>query len=540
MTKRMNGMYPAFDFSNEEIIVDLFAGGGGASSGIEMALGRSPDIAINHDPEAIALHKANHPDTVHFINDVFELNPHNISIGRPVGLLWLSPDCKHFSKAKGGKPKNKKIRSLAWVGVKWARAKRPRVIILENVEEFQEWGPLKCDGTVCELRKGKTFRLFVAQLERLGYKVDWRELRACDYGAPTIRKRLFMIARCDGKSIVWPEPTHGNPTSEDVVSGKLKPWVSVAECLDFSLPTPSIFLTKEEGKKAGVRRPLAEKTMERIAKGLKKYVFDVDDPFTIKNTSPFISTYYGKQTDGSGDARGSTLDLPLATITAGGLRHALVAPVLTEHANGSSQRNFSVSEPLWTQMAEVKGGHFALVQAFMAQYNLVQRDFGASVGHIPTEEGVGKPLLLVTSNIMKMRKGNIGSATDEPLHAITAGGTHHAEVRAFLMKYYGTGEGQNMGDPLHTVTTRDRFGLVTVKGELYEVVDIGMRMLTPKELFRAQGFPEEYQIDIEYNGKPLTKKAQVRMCGNSVCPPVAAALVGANYEVEKTHRQTAS
>jgi len=317
-----------------------------------------------------------------------------------------------------------------------------------------------------------------------------------------------MIARCDGKPIVWPEQTHGDPTSEDVISGKLKPWVSVAECLDFSLPTPSIFLTKEEGKNAGVRRPLAEKTMERIAKGLKKYVFDVDEPFTIKNTSP----------------------------------------ILTEHANGSSQRNFSVNDPMRTQMAEVKGGHFALVQAFMAQHNLVtahmQRDFGASIGHAATEPsgtvtaGGGK-LALVTSNIMKMRNGNIGSATDEPLHAITAGGTHHAEVRAFLMKYYGTGDGQNMSDPLHTVTTKDRFGLVTVKGELYEVVDIGMRMLTPRELFLAQGFPKGYKIDITYKGKPITKKAQVRMCGNSVCPPIAAALISANYKNTTHIKETA-
>ena len=514
-----------FDFSDREIIVDLFAGGGGASTGIEMALGRSPDIAINHDHEAIALHTANHPNTLHLINDVFELNPHNVSVGRPVGLLWLSPDCKHFSKAKGGKPKSKKIRSLAWIGVKWARAKRPRIIILENVEEFQEWGPLKCDGTVCDLRKGKTFKLFVAQLERLGYKVAWKELRACDYGAPTIRKRLFLIARRDGEPIVFPKPTHGDPKSEDVKSGKLKPWVSVAECLNFSLPTPSIFLTKEEGKRYGVRRPLAEKTMARIAKGLKKYVFDAEEPY-------FISTYYGAKSDGSGTDRGSSINAPVGTITAGGLRHALVAPVLTEHANGSSQRNFSVNEPMRTQMAEVKGGHFALVSAFMAQHNLgnIGRPMTSPASTLTT---TGSQQQLVTSHIMKMRNGNTGSASSEPLHSITAGGTHHAEVRAFLMKYYGTGEGQSMNDQMHTVTTKDRFGLVTVHGTLYRIVDIGMRMLTPRELFRAQGFPGTYKIDIEYRGKPLTKKAQVRMCGNSVCPPIAAALVSANYKVKK-------
>ena len=485
MTKRMN-----FDFSDNEIIVDLFAGGGGASTGIEMALGRSPDIAINHDPEAIALHQANHPDTLHIINDVFELNPHNVSIGRPVGLLWISPDCKHFSKAKGGKPKSKKIRSLAWVGVKWARAKRPRVIMLENVEEFQEWGPLKCDGTVCDLRRGKTFRLFVSKLERLGYKVEWRELRACDYGAPTIRKRLFMIARRDGEPIIWPEPTHGDPKSEAVKSGELQPWVGVNKCLDFSLPTPSIFLTKEEGKKVGVRRPLAENTMRRIAKGLKKYVLDNKEPFivtanhsgkyfrgqglcepfktiTAANDAhglviPFVSTYYGAHKNGKGDDRGSNIDSPVATITAGGMRHALVTAFMAQHNLGNVGR--SVGEPIST--LTTSGSQQQLVAAH------IKRDFGASIGHglldpagTITAGGNGK-MSLVTSNIMKMRGTNIGHGTDEPLHTITASGSHHAEVRAFLMKYYGTGEGQDITDPAHTITTKDRFGLVTVHGEL--------------------------------------------------------------------------
>jgi len=488
MTKRITR--PSFSFDESEIIVDLFAGGGGASTGIEMAVGRAPDIAINHDPEAIAMHRANHPDTLHFISDVFELNPHNVAIGRPVGLLWLSPDCKHFSKAKGGKPKSKRIRSLAWVGVKWARAKRPRIIILENVEEFQEWGPLKCDGTVCDLRRGKTFRLFVSSLERLGYRVEWRELRACDYGAPTIRKRLFMIARRDGEPIVWPEQTHGDPKSDSVRSGRIKPWRTVAECIDFTLPTPSIFLSKEEGRRLGVRRPLSAKTMERIAKGVKRFVIDNHDPFIVPKAN-FISTYYGGR-GGDAPMRGSGIDDPVATITAGGLRHALVT-------------------------------------AFMAQHNLgnVGRDLRDPMSTVTTR---GSQQTLVTSHIMKMRNNNIGSPADEPIHSITAGGLHHAEVRAFLTKYYGAGTGQDLTDPAHTVTTKDRMGLVTVHGEPYRIVDIGMRMLTPRELFNAQGFPDDYRIDIEIDGKKITKTAQVRMCGNSVCPPLAAALVGANYK----------
>ncbi|MCK9549299.1 DNA (cytosine-5-)-methyltransferase [Aquamicrobium sp.] len=520
MSKHLN-----FDFSDDEIIVDLFAGGGGASTGIEMALGRGPDIAINHDPEAIALHRANHPDTMHFINDVFELNPHNVVTGRPVGLLWLSPDCKHFSKAKGGKPKSKKIRSLAWVGVKWARAKRPRIICLENVEEFKTWGPLNCDGNACELRKGDTFKLFVSSFERLGYRVEWKELRACDYGAPTIRKRLFLIARCDGEPIVFPEPTHGDPKSKAVKDGHLKPWVSIAECLDFTLPAPSIFLTKEEAKEIGVRRPLSDNTMNRIAKGLKKYVIDAIEPFIV------TANHAGD------NFRGQGLLEPFKTITAANDAHGLVVPYLTEHANGSSQRIFSPNEPLRTQMAETKGGHFALVQAFLAQHNLgnIGRTLDAPISTITT---TGSQQQLVTTNIVKMRGQNIGHGTNEPLHTITASGTHHAEVRAFLTKYYGTGEGQDIKDPAHTITTKDRFGLITIKGTAYQIVDIGMRMLTPRELFRAQGFPEDYKIDIDFNGKPLSKTAQIRMCGNSVCPPLAAALIKANFQ-PRTLRVTA-
>lgn len=435
-----------------EIIVDLFAGGGGASTGIEQALGRYVEIAINHDPEAVALHQANHPMTTHHVCDVFEVDPVTACGGFDVGLLWASPDCKHFSKAKGGKPVSKKIRSLAWVVVRWARAVRPRVICLENVEEFQTWGPLGDDNRPCPQRKGRTFRRWKRSLEALGYTVEHRELRACDYGAPTIRRRLFLVARRDGVPIVWPEPTHGAPDSLPVRAGKLKPWPVAAECIDWSQPCPSIFERS---------RPLADATLRRIAKGVMRYVVNAAEPFVVPGPA---------------------------------------APFLTEHANGSTQRVFGASEPLRTQVAQIKGGHFALVSAFLAQFN----------NHSGADPHAGR-------------------AATAPFSTVTASGSQQALVHAFLIKYYGADQDPRLPEPLHTVTTLDRFGLVTVHGEPYAIVDIGLRMLTPRELYRAQGFPESYVIDRGADGRPLTKKAQVRMCGNSVCPPLARAIVAANY-----------
>jgi DNA (cytosine-5)-methyltransferase 1 len=466
---------------SDEIIVDLFAGGGGASTGIEQATGRFVDIAINHDPEAVALHQANHPRTLHYVSDVFEVDPQVACGGFPVGLLWASPDCKHFSKAKGGKPVSKKIRSLAWVVVKWARAVRPRVICLENVEEFQTWGPLGPDNRPCPLRKGRTFRRWKRSLEQLGYRVEHRELRACDYGAPTIRKRLFLVARCDGAPIVWPEPTHGAPDSLPVRAGKLQPWRIAADCIDWSLQCPSIF------ERA---RPLAEATMRRIAKGVMRYVVEAAEPFIVP---------------------------------------CPVVPFLTEHANGSTQRTFAANEPLRTQVAQIKGGHFALVSAFLAKHygGVVGSDLRDSIGTVTSVDHHS----LVASSIVKLRgTSRDGQAVDEPLHTISAQGMHHGEVRAFLVKYYGTDQDPQLREPLHTVTTKDRFGIVTVHGEPYAIVDIGMRMLSPRELYRAQGFPETYVIDRGADGRELTKTAQVRMCGNSVCPPLARAIVGANYQ----------
>ena len=467
-----------------ELIVDLFAGGGGASTGIELATGRHVDVAVNHDAEAISLHQANHPQTRHFCSDVFEVDPVTVTDGMPVGLLWASPDCKHFSKAKGGKPVSKKIRSLAWVVVKWAKAVRPRVICLENVEEFQTWGPLSDDGRPCPLRKGDTFRAWKRQLQELGYTVEHRELRACDYGAPTIRKRLFLVARCDGQPIVWPTPTHAQPDKAGKVPAGLQPWRTAADCIDWSIPAPSIFERK---------KPLADATCRRIAKGVMRYVVDAAVPFMVQ--------YYSAKRPG--DDRTAGLAAPLPTQTTEN-RFGLVVPTLIQtgygERPGQSPRVPGLEKPLGTVVA---GQKHALVSAFLAKH------YTGVVGSSLTAP--------------------LGTATNEPVHTVSAQGLHHGEVRAFLTKYYGTDGTPEMLEPLHTVTTKDRFGLVTIKGEPYAIVDIGLRMLAPRELYRAQGFPESYVIDRGAAGEPITKTAQVRMCGNSVCPPLARALVSCNY-----------
>lgn len=463
-----------------ELIVDSFAGGGGASLGIEMALGRSPDVAINHDAEAIALHALNHPGSRHYQEDVWRVDPVEATKGRPVGLMWLSPDCKHFSKAKGGKPVSKRVRGLAWVAVRWAKAVRPRVIVLENVEEFQTWGPVLVEtGRPCPDRKGKTFRAFVARLRALGYVVEWRELRACDFGAPTIRKRLFLIARCDGQPITWPTPTHGK--------GRPHAWRTAGECIDWSIPCPSIFERT---------RPLADATLRRIAAGVRRYVFEAARPFIVQ-----------VQNASSGDA-----------------------PIGLEN-------------PMRTLTAHPKGGGFALVQAFLAKHQSERspREVQAASLFDPAPTIKTRDSnALVTAHVMKLRGDNIGHGADEPLHTLSAGGTHFAEVRAFLVAYYGNEkDGGSLFDPMRTVTSKERFGLVTVAGEEYEIADIGMRMLAPRELYRAQGFPDSYRIDGMFQGRPLTKTAQVRMVGNSVCPPIAAALVRANYSEQDAQERAA-
>jgi len=566
-----------------EIIVDNFAGGGGASTGIEMATGRSVDIAINHDPNAIAMHTTNHPDTLHYCESVFDIDPVAATAGAPVGLAWFSPDCRHFSKAKGSKPVKKEIRGLAWIVIRWALAKRPRVMMLENVEEFKTWGPLLMEEDRPDpQRAGETFAAFVGMLSTgvasdhpaldevcdflqigrhsaeahrlvagLGYKVEYRELRACDFGAPTIRKRFFMVMRCDGEPVTWPKPSHGDPKSLAVQSGHLKPWRTAAECIDWSIPCPSIF---------GRGKPLAENTLKRIARGIERLVID--------NPTPFIVKCNHTTSKGNYDCfRGQSMEEPLQTITR---KHgyAVVTPVfagtggstfqmkprpvnkpfftlLTQNRTniicptliqvgygeraGQAPRVLNLEKPVGTVTAG--GNKFALVSAFLAKhfggnYTGPGAAMDAPAHTVTTTDHHA----LVTSNLVKLRGTcKDGQRTDTPMPTITAGGQHVGEVRAFLMKYYGNEKGGvGLTDPLGTVTTNDRFGLVTVDGTDYQIVDIGMRMLQPHELYAAQGFPSWYVIDRDYLGNKYAKDKQVARCGNAVPPPFAEALVRAN------------
>lgn len=500
-----------------ELIVDNFSGGGGASTGIEMATGYSVDIAINHDPEAIKMHKANHPNTKHYCENVWAVDPVKACNGHPVGLAWFSPDCKHFSKAKGGKPKDKNIRGLAWVACRWAGLVRPRVIMLENVEEFKTWGPLNRGHHPIKAKQGKTFEKFVQQLNDLGYTVEFKELIAADYGAPTMRKRFFMIARCDGKPIVWPEPTHGPADSEEVKTGLLKPYVGAYTQIDFSKPCPSIFDTSEEIKeKYGIRavRPLAPKTMDRIARGLKKFVLDNPEPFII-------------QCKFNNDAQ--DIRKPLGTITTIG-SHLLVEPYMVQigQTGFTADRSKDVREPLTTIVS--KNEH-CLISPTLIQYHseTAQGEVRGQTIKDPimTVDGSNR-YGLVTSFLSKFYKSGTGQDLREPLHTITTSPGHFGEVRAFLVKYYGQGTGQDIKEPLDTITSRDRFGLVTIEGVDYQIVDIGLRMLEPRELYGCQGFPEDYIIDHDYTGKTYPRSEQVRRCGNAVCPPIPAALVRAN------------
>lgn len=519
---------------NRELVVDLFAGGGGASSGIEMALGRMVDVAVNHDPSAIAMHEINHPQTRHEIADVFEVDPREVTQGRPVGLLWASPDCTHHSKARGAKPLRdnaRKRRALAWVVTRWAGQVRPRVIMLENVEEWRDWGPLVGEPDnlrPCQRRKGRTFRAWVRTLEDMGYRVEWRELRACDYGAPTIRKRLFVIARRDGRPIVWPEPTHG--------PGTRRPYRTAAECIDWSIPMLSIFATPEEAREwAKVQRaaghevgtpvrPLAEATMRRIARGVMRFVIDSPEPFVIPVTH-------------QGRRRAHPLSEPLPTVTAAQRGElALVTPHITKFRGGAT--GHGADEPLHTVTANsyrVRPGGatpLGVVAAFLAQNNA---GFYEGAGRSLDEPNgtvlaSGSHQSLVAASLAKLRGTSVDANPTEPLHTISAGGTHHGLILAFMQAYYGQGIGQSPAEPMRTVPTVDRFGLVTVtvQGTPYVITDIAMRMLQPRELYRAQGFPDSYVVDRGAGGKRLTKTEQVRMVGNSVCPPNAAALVRAN------------
>lgn len=688
-----------------ELLIDNFAGGGGASEGIEQAFGRPVDVAINHDGEALAMHAANHPKTAHYEEDVFDIHPGFVTGQRPIGLAWFSPDCKHHSKAKGGKPREKKIRGLAWVTLKWGTFQMPRCIGLENVEEFMDWGPLDDAGKPVKAEKGRTFRAFIDALSTglakdhpdvpeiyealgadfpmhrlyagLGYKVEYRILRACDYGTPTIRKRLFVFARRDGLPIRWPAPTHGNPKLPGFKQSKLQPWRTAAECIDWSIHCPSIFKRK---------RPLKDATLRRIAKGIMKFVVNSSDPFIVKFSenstgqhtdeplhtvmagaprfgvvSPTLMhlTHHGadrtqsvddplptvtgahrgeqamvaatlvKQNFGDTPCQdaatplhtittqgnkfgvvsahitkfrknsiGTGIDEPIHTICAGGeqarpgtpgamgIVQATLAPLLVDaaHADVSptgvkrwGDGHKDIQAPIGTVAAS---GNHALVTAFLAQHN--KERAGVKAGR-PADEPVSTvtasggqqtivmahlealysqkgnearascaddPMKTVTathrhavvaSSLVKLRGTcQHGQPVDEPMATISAQGTHIGEVRAFLIKYYSEGgQWQEPREPMHTIPTKDRIGLVTIHGEDYAIVDIGMRMLTPRELARAQGFPDTYILDPVVNGKPLSKTAQVRMIGNSVAPPVARALIKANFTHEREIRRTA-
>ena len=629
------------------LICDSFAGGGGASTGIEMALGRSPDIAINHNPAALALHAVNHPNTLHLSENVWKVDPLDYVAGRHVGLAWFSPDCKHFSKAKGGKPVERNIRDLAWVVVMWAERVRPDVIMLENVEEFRDWGPLReetRDGKIVLLpdpeHRGRTFREWTGKLKRLGYKLEHRELRACDYGAPTIRKRLFLIARCDGQPIVWPARTHGDPNREDdrklIEAGKLLPYRMAAETIDWSLPCPSLFDTKEQiWEKFGLRaiRPTADATQARVAHGVGRFVLKAAEkgrrPFLVNLThgvrcesvdAPFntiTGAHRGEKALLSPSivrfntgAVGHNMREPLATVTANSFKRrpggaaplGMLAPVLTYGQQGG--RNRSAEAPLHTVTASTKDQNAVIVPTlvgcggragqsrprgadepaatitakadvcvaatFLAQHNNDSRAGGVNPGRPATE-----PLSTITANpqqgvisafVARQFGASTGHSMEEPAHTATAGVNKSMLVAPLFQKYYGTGDGARIDEPTHTVTVKDRFAYVEaelalppftedmaerarevaaflrvhgewddrefvtfdIDGLTVVMVDIGMRMLTPRELFNAQGFPPDYIIDLEYNGKPLPKSDQISCCGNSVSPPMAAALVAAN------------
>lgn len=531
--------------NDDEIVVDNFAGGGGASSGVERAIGRSPDIAINHDEEAIQMHMANHPTTTHYRENVWQVDPVAACHGRPVGFAWFSPDCKHFSKAKGTTPRDQKVRGLAWSAIRWASTVRPRVIALENVEEFATWGPLhrkhtrgcshrevtktnsktrqttttvECSSDACEYglpikdRKGETFRAFVRKLEKLGYKVEWKLLRACDYGAPTSRRRFFMIARCDGRAISWPVATHGPEGSG------LLPYRTAAECIDWSTSVPSIF---ERDKKH------AEKTLARIARGVRKFVLTAARPF-------LVPTAHGEK----GAPRVHSADEPLRTICGNRGDAAVVVPYLVHRSNGErpvkvdsdgtvhaaqAPRIYDIKQPLGTVMAQ--GQKHALVSAMLIKHNGGNNDACGAAG-----QSLDKPCDSITSRDSK------SLATVQLAQGIESNPELLARARkvaAFLVRYNGKGEPESLEKPLGTLTTRDRYGLVTVEidGETYAIVDIGMRMLTAKELFAAQGFAPDYDITAEkVRGEPLTKTAQVKMCGNSVPPPMSEAIVRAQFK----------
>lgn len=573
-----------FDPQDDEIVVDFFCGGGGAGTGLEMGLGRPVTVAKNHSPAAISMHTANHPAARHFTTDVFEGDPDEECQGRAVGWFHMSPDCTHHSQAAGGQPRKREIRNLSWIGLKWAGKKKPRVISLENVKQILQWGPLmakrdkatgrvmKLDGTLAAVgervpvqqqflvpdpkRRGITWRRFVQLLEGMGYQVEWRIIKACDFGAPTSRERLFMIARCDGQPIVWPEPTH----AKNPIKGQQK-WRTAADCIDWSVPSKSIFGRKKE---------LAAATLRRVAKGMKKFVLGNPQPFIVP-----IANWSGELAQSA--------DEPLRTVTSWprGGSFAMASPVILPATHQGADRVNNPHDPLPTVTAANRGelmmaspvmigaggpvyaskpapanqpmgtlmtkNHRALVTAFIEQANGGFNTTPAKGADEPltTVTNTGSQQRLVTASLATLRRNCVGRAVDDPVPTMTAGAEHHAlveyklspeheegalRVAAFLISYYGTENISACDAPAPTVTTKDRLGLVTVfvKGTPYVIVDICLRMLQPHELYRAQGFPASYIIDKGADGKPFTKTEQVHMCGNSVSPPPMAALARAN------------
>lgn len=575
-----------------EIIVDSFAGGGGASTGIELALGRIVNAAINHDPAAIRMHEANHPYTEHYQASVWDVDPETVCRGRPVALAWFSPDCKHFSKAKGAALVDRKIRGLAWIALRWAAKVRPRVIILENVEEFQTWGPVRKGKPVKKLA-GTTFQKFVGQLRELGYTVEWRELVAADYGAPTTRRRLVLIARCDGRAIVWPERTHAPRDSAEVHSGKLLPWRSAAEIIDWSLPCPSIFSTKDEiHERYGISavRPLADNTMRRIIRGV--------DKFTIKSGAPFIvdcnhsggghvtdsqepcKTITAKHTGGicrpilapltmtnTSNSVGAPASAPMNTVrTGGGGGQVLVtASLMCIGQTGGGNRIRSLHEPAPTTVSKQEA---CLVAPSLIQYHTEKTEsaraagldkpictvdaanrYGLTCANLVEYYGGGRPLdvqspmhtvtshdreAVVAAHVVKYKRDEVGTRPSEPLPTQTAGGVFGC-CKAVLCKI-GTSERLHYWPQIRDLLNRycgyalgtDDLLLLSIGGVLYYIADIGLRMLSPRELYNAMGFPLDYIIDHDADGKPYPKTQQVARCGNAVCPPMAAAVVAAN------------
>lgn len=579
MNQRATPIEPVFHPFAYEITIDGFCGGGGWSTGFELAIGRPVDVGINHDKAAIALHKKNHPYTRHYQTNIFDVDPVEACQGRPVAWAHFSPDCKHFSRAKGAKPVSKQIRSLAWVVLKWASAVHPRIISMENVPEFMTWGPLvavrgpggrvmRRDGMEAEpgartpyeeqlltpdrRRAGATFRVFVKCLRSMGYAVEWNELTACDYGAPTSRRRFFLLARRDGKPIVWPEPTHGDPRSDAVRSGKLLPWHTAAEIIDWNDPCPSIFERK---------KPLAENTLRRIARGIEKYIVNNPEPFIVQvnhggenfrgqdveHPLPTITAKHGFGvvapviTKFQQNSIGQSPETPLDTVMPRATRFGVVASTLiqyhTEQSNGD-HRGQAITSPLQTVDASNRYGFVSATLSpaekrqacatFLSEY--YSRDDATAAADAPMHTVTTKDRSgVVAATMIQFNSHCDGLSINTPIPTITAQGNHFAEVRAMLIKFYGCGTGQRVTAPLDTITAKDRFGLVEIHGEKYQIVDIGLRMLTPRELYDAQGFPHDYEIETDCYGNAYPKKEQVARCGNAVPPAFATALTRANW-----------